>query len=85
MPKITADSSAEHPDGEYTKLLRKLMKPVQTSDAHFTKMKEVKKGDDLDGLIDDLPTLNLKDESELRKNRGSLNLFAVHIKTDDEC
>ena len=83
--KITAESSAEHPDGEYTKLLRKLMNPVQTSDAHFTKIKELKKGDDLNGLLDDLPTLNLKDENELLKNHGSLNLFALHIKTDDEC
>ena len=62
--KITGESSAEHPDGECTKMLRKLMKPVQISDAHFTKMTEIKKEDDLDGLLDDLLTLNLQDESE---------------------
>lgn len=63
--EITWESSAaEHPDGECTKLLKKLIKPVQISDEHFTKMTEVKKGDDLDGLLDDLPTFNLKDEAE---------------------
>ena len=62
--KITAESSAEHPDGECTKLLKKLIKPVQISDAHFTKMTEIKKEDDFECLLDDLLTLNLEDESE---------------------
>ena len=62
--EITAESSAERPDGECTKLLKKLMKPVHISDAYFTKMTELKKGDDLEGLLDDLPTLTLKDETE---------------------
>lgn len=60
--KITPESSANHPDGEYTKLLRELMSLI--SDAHFTKMKNFKKEDDLNGLLDDLLTLNLKDEDE---------------------
>lgn len=62
--KITAESSAERPDGECTKLLKRLMKPVHISDAHYKKMTEVKEGDDLEGLLDDLPTFNLKDETE---------------------
>lgn len=62
--EITAESSAERPDGECTKLLKKLMKPVHISDAYFTKMTELKKGDDLEGLLDDIATFNLEDETE---------------------
>ena len=62
--KITGESSAEHPDGQFTKLLRKLIESEEISDAHVTRMTEIEEGDDLDGLLDDLSTLNLNDESE---------------------
>ena len=62
--KITAESSVERPDGECTKVLKKLMKPVHISDAYYTKMKELKEGDDLNGVLDVLPKLSLNDETE---------------------
>lgn len=64
VSEITAESSAKRLGGECTKLLKKVIKPVHISDDILRKMKELKKGDDLGGLLDDLPTFNLKDETE---------------------
>ena len=56
--RITAESqSPEHPDGEYTKLLKELMekvKPIQIGDAYLKKMTEIKEGDELEDLLKDL-------------------------------
>lgn len=61
--KIT-ESTEERADGEFTKQLKKMMEPVQIGVAHFKRMTEVKKGDDLKGLLDDLSTFKLEDEKE---------------------